>query len=351
LKQQKRILIIDDDESIRVTIGNILRLEGYRVDTAENGKEGVEKSNLNHYNLALIDFRLPDMEGTGLLTELRSSTPEMVKIMMTGYPSPGNRTEAFDKYADGYIIKPVKIDDLLKIVKERLTEQDEYLEEVSQKALRQRDGGLTVVAIGASAGGPTALERVFSRLPSQLPAAIVISQHMPNGFAKAFAERLAAVSGLRVSEAQDGDVLRAGNAFVTPSGHNMKVTKDGRIHLLKSERTPSPSIDAMMKSVADAYGLRSVGVLLTGMLADGVLGMKAIKDHGGVTIAQDESSSVVFGMNKAAIDSGAVDIVAHISVMASRIVNAIIKSSAARKTGGLNPITRVTGEGLNRHRN
>ena len=329
-QEKKSILIIDDDEIVLASIASILRLEGYSVDTAKTGKEAIAKSNLHIYNLALIDLRLPDTEGTRLLTELRPSTPRMVKIILTGYPSPENRTKAFEKYADGYITKPVKIDDLVKTVKDRLREQDEYVERISQETPRQREDGFAVVAIGASAGGPSALERVFSRLPGRLSAALVVSQHMPNGFTKPFAERLAAISGLQVREAQHGDVLQAGNAFITPGGHNMEIA-DGRIRLRKAEQTPSPSIDVMMKSVADAYGPRSVGVLMTGMLTDGVLGMKAIKDRGGVTIAQDESSSLVFGMNKAAIDAGVVDVVAHISVMADRIVNALSEPCAAGK--------------------
>jgi two-component system chemotaxis response regulator CheB len=322
---QKSILIIDDDDFVRVAIGSILRLKGYMVDTAENGRDGVAKSTLKPYNLALIDFRLPDMDGTTLLTELRSAAPDTVMIMMTGFPSPENRSEAFERFADGYIVKPVKIDDLLKTVKQRLTEQDERRHAVSQEEFKQYDGRFAVVAIGASAGGPTAIERILSQLPNQLSAALVVSQHMAGGFSEYFAERLAAASSLRITEAHDGDVLKAGNVFITPSGHDMVVETNGRIHLQESEQTPSPSIDTMMKSVADAYGPRSVGVLLTGMLTDGVLGMKAIKHHGGVTIAQDESSSLVFGMNKAAIDSGVVDVVAHISIMATRIVNAVLE--------------------------
>ena len=331
MKKEKRILVIDDHEVILTSIASILRVEGYIVDTAKTGKEAIAKSNLNTYNLALIDLRLPDMEGTRLLTELRTVTPRMVKIILTGYPSRENRTEAFEKHADGYMTKPVKIDVLLKTVKDRLREQDECSEKVSQETLGKREDEFAVVAIGASAGGPSALQRVFSRLPGHLPAALVVSQHMPNGFTKTLAERLAAISAVQVREAQHGDVLQARNAYITPGRHNMTIAKDGRILLQNAEQTPSPSIDVMMKSVADAYGPRCVGVLMTGMLTDGVRGMTAIKSVGGVTIAQDESSSLVFGMNKAAIDAGAVDIVAHVTIIADRIVNTILDSLAARE--------------------
>ena len=123
--EKKRILVIEDDESVLQRIARILELEGYNVDAAKTGKEAIEKSNLKSYNLALIDFRLPDMEGTKLLTDMRETTPRMTKVILTGYPSAENMTDAAEGHADGYIIKPVRIDDLLKTVKEHLRKQDE----------------------------------------------------------------------------------------------------------------------------------------------------------------------------------------------------------------------------------
>jgi len=181
-----------------------------------------------------------------------------------------------------------------------------------------------VVAIGASAGGPSALERVMSKIPEGLLAAFVISQHMPNGFTKAFATRLAEISNLDVKEAEDGHVLQTGDVLIAPAGHNMEISRGGRIQLSKAEpNVASPSIDAMMQSVATAYGSRSIGVLLTGMLTDGVLGMKSIKDHGGITIVQDEASSLVYGMPKAAVEAGAAQYVADLSDIPSKIVTAL----------------------------
>ena len=126
--EKKRILVIDDDEAVLQRIVRILELEGYNVDAAKTGKEAIEKSHMDCYNLALIDIRLPDMEGTRLLTAMRETTPRMVKILLTGYPSAENKAEAAQGHADGYIVKPVRIDDLLKIVKEHLTKQDESRE-------------------------------------------------------------------------------------------------------------------------------------------------------------------------------------------------------------------------------
>lgn len=123
--ERARILVVDDDETIREVMSTILKEKGYIVDTAETGKEAIEKSNTNFYNLALIDMRLPDMEGTKLLTTLRETTPKMVKIIVTGYPSLQNAMEAVNKNADAYILKPVNMEKVLATIKEHLEKQQQ----------------------------------------------------------------------------------------------------------------------------------------------------------------------------------------------------------------------------------
>ena len=125
MSEQARILVIDDDESIREVLTSILEDNGYIVDTAENGKEAIKKLEAEFYNLALVDIRLPDMEGTKLLNATKETSPGMVKIMITGYPSLQNTIEAINKGADGYIVKPIKIESLLDTVKEQLKKQQE----------------------------------------------------------------------------------------------------------------------------------------------------------------------------------------------------------------------------------
>lgn len=123
MSESARILVIDDDESVRKVLVAALEDEGYVVDAAENGAEAVRKSQSNFYNLALIDIRLPDMEGTVLLSEMKDTVPKMVKIMVTGYPGLQNAVEAVNRGADGYVVKPFKMEDLLKTVKEHLQKQ------------------------------------------------------------------------------------------------------------------------------------------------------------------------------------------------------------------------------------
>lgn len=118
-----RILVVDDEESIRKVLATILKEEGYKVDTAKNGREAIERSRSDFYNLALIDIRLPDMEGTKLLTAMKDTTPKMVKLIVTGYPSLQNAMEAVNKGADGYILKPFSVKNVLRKIRDHLKRQ------------------------------------------------------------------------------------------------------------------------------------------------------------------------------------------------------------------------------------
>jgi len=133
MTEQARILVIDDEETIRKTVSMILDRAGYIVDTAENGRKAIEKAELNFYNLALIDIRLPDMEGTELLTALKETTPRMRKIILTGYPALQNAVAAINRGVDAYLIKPVNSDELLKVIRENLEKQKEEKEYGQQK--------------------------------------------------------------------------------------------------------------------------------------------------------------------------------------------------------------------------
>ena len=127
MEQKGSILIVDDDPSIRKVMAAILEEKGYKVDTAETGKIAIQKTKTKFYNLALLDIRLPDMEGTELLTQMKQTTPPMIKIMVTGYPSLQNAVEALNKGAHAFIIKPLNIDQALKIIENLLEKQRESL--------------------------------------------------------------------------------------------------------------------------------------------------------------------------------------------------------------------------------
>jgi DNA-binding NtrC family response regulator len=123
--EKARILIVDDEESIRKVLATILEEEGYKVETAINGKDALKKSKDGFYNLALLDIRLPDLEGTELLSTMKETTPKMIKIIMTGYPSLQNAVEALNQGADAYILKPFKVEDVLQTIKDQLGKQSE----------------------------------------------------------------------------------------------------------------------------------------------------------------------------------------------------------------------------------
>jgi len=131
--EETRVLVVDDDESLVASLAAVLKKNGYVVDTAKSGKEAIEKSKTEYYDLALLDIRLPDMEGTELLTEMKDTFPKMVKIMITGFPSLQNAVEALNKGADAYIIKPVIIDNLLKTIETQLRKQREVREFAEDK--------------------------------------------------------------------------------------------------------------------------------------------------------------------------------------------------------------------------
>jgi len=139
--EKKRVLVVDDDKVLLKSFKEVLESEGYLVDTAMTGREAIEKSEANFYNLTLIDIRLADMEGTELLTRIRETTPKMVKIMITGYPSLESAKDSLNKGADGYIIKPVDITELLNMIRDRLSKQEEakkYSEEKVKEYIETR---------------------------------------------------------------------------------------------------------------------------------------------------------------------------------------------------------------------
>lgn len=186
---------------------------------------------------------------------------------------------------------------------------------------------LSVIAIGASTGGTEAIEAVLTRLPGDMPG-IVITQHIPAGFSRAFAERLDKFCPMRVAEAADGDLVQPGLALIAPGNFHMILRKSGGVYRVTVKDGPMvcyqrPSVDVLFSSVAEAAGPNAVGVILTGMGSDGAQGMKKMKSAGAFTIAQDEASCVVFGMPKEAIRMGGADRVVPLHSVAQAIRNAL----------------------------
>ena len=186
-----------------------------------------------------------------------------------------------------------------------------------------------LAVLGASTGGPPALQRLLCDLPGSLPLAILVAQHMPERFTRAFADRVSRLADFRVSEAQDGERLSVGHALVAPGGRQLRVEREGgpgshlRVRVLQpreGEWRYSPSIDLLLTTAAEAMGERVCGVILTGMGNDGSQGIEAVKSAGGLTLAESEETAVVYGMPKEAIATGRVDEVLSLDAIVTRLV-------------------------------
>ncbi len=187
--------------------------------------------------------------------------------------------------------------------------------------LKQRSVSAKVISIAASTGGPQAITQILQALPSNMPP-IFIVQHMPKDITRYFAEALNNSCKFGVKEAQEGDRVQAGLALVAPGGFHMVVTKEKKVHLTLDPPVNyvRPSADVLMFSLSEIYGSNNVAVVLTGMGADGAMGIRAIKKKGGVTIAQDEKTSVVFGMPQVAFQTGYVDTVVPLELISREIM-------------------------------
>ncbi len=186
-----------------------------------------------------------------------------------------------------------------------------------------------LVAIGTSTGGPQALQNVVTRLPGDLPCGVVVVQHMPMGFTKALAERLDSISAIAVKEAEDNDIIQPGHVYIAPGNYHMRVKQDGAVRKIALSQEPPvgnhrPAVNVLFDSVAQ-FQQDLVSVIMTGMGCDGCEGMKKIKQQGGYSIAQNEETSVVYGMPKAVVDAGLADEVRPLQEIAGAIVAAVKK--------------------------
>ena len=289
------------------------------IGTARDGEEALSKLDVLEPDVITLDIEMPRMDGLSVLKQIMKRKPKPV-IMLSALTREGAiyTLKALDYGAVDYITKPsgnISLD--LHTIKDEIISKIKMAASANLPKLKIKpisiescELGDNVVAIGASTGGPQALTYVLTSLPQNIPP-ILIVQHMPEGFTKSFAERLDKLCKFKVKEAEEGDYISKDLVLIAPGGFHMTVSKTGRIRL---DRTPPihgvrPAVDPMMASVARFYKSRAVGVILTGMGRDGAYGMKKIKEYGGVTIAQDEETSVVFGMSKAAIEEGCVDVV------------------------------------------
>ncbi|HEY3447148.1 MAG TPA: chemotaxis-specific protein-glutamate methyltransferase CheB [Myxococcales bacterium] len=317
-----RVVVIDDSAYNRRAIMEMLEsVEDIAViGTAADGEEGLKVALGLKPDAITLDLDMPNMDGFTFLRLLMAQAPIPV-IVISGYARSADVFKALELGAIDFIAKPsrhfspetasVRDELVQKLAAVRLLRRGAFARTESGSEIPAASAPVKVAVIGASTGGPPALQRLLSSLPGDLPLGVAVAQHMPERFTKAFAERLNRLSAFEVVEARSGDLLAAGRALVAPGGHTMRLVKasDG-LRVALSEGTPKdkyvPSIDELFESVATACGKSAAGVILTGMGNDGRVGMLALKKAGATTIAESEETAVIYGMPKEAVEAGAV---------------------------------------------
>ena len=343
-----KALVVDDSAFNRSAISQMLTGDAgiEVVGTATDGVDAIGKTLRFSPDVITLDLEMPNMDGFTFLRWLMKERPTPVLVLSSRSDS-RSVFRALELGAVDFLAKPeARISKSLEGVREELLLKVRGMFSLEMGKVRStvellareriapvvrkdeeavaRKCEIEVVAIAASTGGPPALQAILTGLPGDLGAGLVISQHMPPGFTRSFAERLNKLSQLIVSEAAAGDRIRPGTVLIAPGGHHLLVKRD-RDGLFAElvPRDPSdkyvPSADRMMESVAESCGAAVLGVVLTGMGNDGAAGAQAIKKRKGQCLAESQESAVIFGMPQEAIRSGAVDKVLPLARMADEI--------------------------------
>jgi two-component system, chemotaxis family, protein-glutamate methylesterase/glutaminase len=353
-----RVLVVDDSALMRKLIPQMLEASPSIevVGTAMDGNFCLKKIEELHPDVITLDLQMPGMNGIDTLKEIMRRHPLPV-IVVSSHSTEGASVtfKALGLGAFDFVTKPqdatthmeesateliakIKAAAECKVVRPgRLLGLPTRPEKMFTRKTQQRPTKL--VAIGVSTGGPQALEFLLAQLPPDFPGSIVIVQHMPEGFTDMFARRLDEICPLPVKEAQSGDILQAGRVLVCPGSRHLRVKRltMGDVVVLSDEARVNghrPSVDVLFNSVAEEFGSQAVAVLMTGMGDDGAEGLGAVKKSGGLTIAQNEESCVVFGMPKAAIERGYALRVVALDVLASTLQTICSREEAGKRGTG-----------------
>lgn len=348
-----RILVVDDSPAMQQLMKIVLEAEQDFVltDIAGSAEQGWGMFCKTPPDVVTLDLELPGRPGLDLLKRIMKERPTPVVIVSANAKEGAFETlGGLDAGAVAFIEKPDTVNVSLEDFRARLvaTLRDAVAAArgvhraagryatpavpIEPKGAVQRD---RIIAIGASTGGVPAIQTVLLGL-SNAKVPIVVTQHMPPGYTKRFAERLAQVTGLNVVEAQHGDPIEEGGVYIAPGDMHLRVAKGHVGYVCNVQDGPlvsghKPSVDVMFRSVADVFGKRAVGVLLTGMGRDGAAGLLAMRQAGAQTLVESEQSAVVFGMPRAALELGAATIseTFAINAIASRVMSHIVPAAAA----------------------
>jgi two-component system, chemotaxis family, protein-glutamate methylesterase/glutaminase len=323
-----RTLLIEDSAFMRRLIGDIIRNDETLelIGVAKNGHEGTELTKQLKPDVLVTDMVMPEYDGLYVVNQVMTNSPLPIILLSSLERTDRRVFDALERGAFDFIDKPSGLDSdkmktfrLVDLIKEAsstdvtlLRQKEKQRQNANQHAF-EASLNYDIVVIGASTGGPGAVESILTNLPRNLQVPVVIVQHMPHRFLETFAERLNDLISMKVQIARKGETLKPGIIYIAPGMGNLRIEKGlatGQplftITEKKYKEYNYPSIDCLFESVAAVYGERSIGVILTGMGRDGTSGLSTIKERGGFTIGQDEYSSVVYGMPKAAHENGAV---------------------------------------------
>jgi two-component system chemotaxis response regulator CheB len=363
-----RILVVDDSVVIRKLLSDTLSKEATFevVGTAGDGRIALAKISQLHPDLITLDIEMPVMNGLETLIEIRKADHKIPVIMFSTLTERGAvaTLEALSLGASDYATKPsntgspaVAIEqihaELIPKIRALCTSQlgrntrpvvaplKTAMAPPSRPLPRVHRPGkrIEIVAIGTSTGGPNALAEVIPRIPKDFPVPIVVVQHMPPIFTRFLAERLASRSAIRVEEGQVGGALEPGKAWIAPGNYHMTVSRMANERRLKLNQAPPehscrPAVDVLFRSVAEAYGGGVLGVVMTGMGSDGMLGAQRIHASGGEVIVQDEATSVVWGMPGFVEATGEADGVFPLGELAGEITRRVAQSRSAALGAG-----------------
>lgn len=353
-KDKIRVLVVDDSTFMRKSLTTMLEADrGIEVvGAARNGEEALAQVKSLHPDVVTMDVEMPGMSGLQALERIMQECPTPV-LMVSSLTTEGaaETLRALELGAVDYV--PKQLDGVATKIENIQADLLAKVRVAHQAGSRVRRGparpapalkpaakaisahsvsvtrGSRIVAIGCSTGGPQALMEILPAIPGDFPAGIVIVQHMPKTFTKPFADRLNTVCALTVREAADGDEIKAGEILIAPGGLQFRVKRKSITSCVVAlspnveRHLHAPAADIMLKSVADVYGERSIGIILTGMGHDGLEGMKAIKAAKGRSIAQDEGSCVVYGMPKAVVEAGCAEKIVPLQHVVGELLNMV----------------------------
>ncbi len=365
-----RVLVVDDAVVVRRLVSDVLAMDPSLevVGTAANGRIALAKIPQINPDLVILDVEMPELNGLETLVILRRTWPTLPVIMFSNLTERGATAtlDALSLGAADYVTKPANMG---SVSQARQRVQDELIPRI--KALTGRTGEpavapspvaatparapspsvslagtrVEVLAIGVSTGGPNALAMLLPEFPADFPVPIVIVQHMPPLFTRFLADRLSQGSRLRVLEGVEAGVLEPGVAWVAPGNFHMKVCRNGETVCLsldqaELENSCRPAVDVLFRSVAEVYGGRTLGVVLTGMGQDGLRGSEEIRRARGQILAQDEATSVVWGMPGFVVNAGLADTVLPLGQMGNEIMRRVWVGRANRPAAAALPAVR-----------